>query len=87
MLFIPNNKMKALRYDLDYWYLCGLLLDVSIFDAAALQAWKIRMAYLKELAKMKAADKVKLPKPLLLLEYWTKLEILFTAYFSHQQSS
>jgi hypothetical protein len=87
MPFIPNNKMKALRYYLDYCDLCGLSLDVSIFDAAALQAWKMHMACLKELAKMKAAGKIQPPKPLLLLENWTTWEILFTAYLSHQQSS
>jgi hypothetical protein len=87
MPWIPNNKLKALRYYLDYFSLCGLPLDVSIFDAAALQAWKLRMAYLEDFAKMKAADKIQTPKPLLVLTKSTTWEIMFKAYLSHQRSS
>jgi hypothetical protein len=87
MPWIPNNKLKALRYYLDYCSLCGLPLNVSVLDAAALQAWKLRMAYLEEFAKMKASGKIQLPIPLLVLSNWTTWEIMFKAYLSHQRSS
>jgi hypothetical protein len=87
MPWIPNNMLKALRYYLDYCSLCGLPLYVSIFDAAAMQAWKLRMAYLEDFAKMKAADKIQPPKPLLVLTKSTTWEIMFKAYLSHQRSS
>jgi hypothetical protein len=59
----------------------------SVIDAAALQAWKLQMAYLEEFAKMKTADKILPRKPLLLLAKWTTWEIMFKAYLSHQRSS
>jgi hypothetical protein len=87
MLWIPNNKLKALRYYLDYCLLCGLLLDVLVIDNAAMETWKLRMVYLEDCAKMKSADKIQPPKPLLVLAKWTPWEILFKAYLSHQPIS
>jgi hypothetical protein len=37
MPWIPNNKLKALHYYLDYCLLCGLPLDVSVIDDAVLE--------------------------------------------------
>jgi hypothetical protein len=51
MQWIPNNKLKALRYFLDFCDLCSLLLHVSLFDAAALQAWKLYGSNLEDFAK------------------------------------
>jgi hypothetical protein len=82
-----NNKLKALRYDLDLCLLCGLPLDVSVIDDAAPETWKLRLAYLEECAKMKTADKIQPPKPLLVLAEWTTLEIIFKALLSQQRSS
>jgi hypothetical protein len=65
MPWIPNNKLKALRYYIDYCDLCGLPLDVLVFDAAALQVWKARVTNLDDFAKIKAAEKNQPHKPLL----------------------
>jgi hypothetical protein len=56
MPWIPNNKIKALRYYLDYSLLCGLPLDLSVIDDAAIETWKLRMVNVEEFAKIKTAD-------------------------------
>jgi hypothetical protein len=87
MPWIPNNKLTALRYYLDYSLLCGFPLDVSVVDDVSLQAWKLQMVYLEEFAKMNTLDRIQPPKPLLVLANWTTWEIMFKAHLFHQRSS
>jgi hypothetical protein len=66
MSYLCCNRLKALRFYLDYCVLCGFALDVGGFDAHTMQVWVDRVEFLGR----KVADPLPAPGKLLVLQRW-----------------